>query len=308
MRKNSVTITASILLVFCLVGCVGVLRLVDAVRPSATLQDVLFISSPKVLRRLSLGYEGLLADIYWTRAVQYFGGNRATHPESYDLLYPLLDITTTLDPHLLVAYQFGGNFLSPRPPNGAGQPQQAIRLIEKGIRENPNEPKLYYGLGFIYYDLKDFERASQAFDEGAKLPHAHQFMRILAAQMAVHSGDVETARLLWLGVYESSSVKDIRDNAVAHLRALQVDADVAKLQQAVTRYGQKTGFLPPDMMALVKIGILPGIAVDPNGHPYKLTPEGRIEVQNPDDFPFITKGVPPGYAGPIRKTFDNLPK
>ena len=31
--------------------------------------------SPKAVKRLSLGYDGLLADIYWTRAVQYFGGH-----------------------------------------------------------------------------------------------------------------------------------------------------------------------------------------------------------------------------------------
>jgi len=39
---------------------------------------------------------------------------------------------------------------------------------------------------------------------------------------------------------------------------------------------------------------LPGIPVDPDGHPYKLSPEGRVEVRVPDDFPFATKGLPPG--------------
>jgi hypothetical protein len=36
--------------------------------------------------------------------------------------------------------------------------------------------------------------------------------------------------------------------------------------------------------------------VDPDGHTYKLTPEGRVEVRVPDDFPFATKGMPPGYT------------
>ena len=49
-----------------------------------------------MLKRLSLGYEGLLADIYWTRAVQYFGSQHVHKSEDYRLLYPLLDLTATL--------------------------------------------------------------------------------------------------------------------------------------------------------------------------------------------------------------------
>ena len=86
---------------------------------------MLYITSPKAVKRLSLGYDGLLADIYWTRAVQYFGGRHVAGASHFRLLAPLLEITTTLDPHLLVAYQFGANFLSPKPPNGAGMPDES---------------------------------------------------------------------------------------------------------------------------------------------------------------------------------------
>ncbi len=92
-----------------------------------------------MLKRLSLGYDGLLADIYWTRAVQYFGGKHYEGAEHYDLLAPLLEITTALDPHLIVAYEFGSNFLAPKPPNGAGMPERAVALAEFGIQNNPNE-------------------------------------------------------------------------------------------------------------------------------------------------------------------------
>ena len=70
------------------------------------LEEVLYISSPKALKKMSLGYDGLLADIYWTRAVQYFGGKHHEGAHHFNLLAPLLEITTTLDPHLLVAYEY----------------------------------------------------------------------------------------------------------------------------------------------------------------------------------------------------------
>src|SRR6185312_7778817 len=134
---------ATVLLLLCLTGSVFLLRRVEKIRSGATLREVLFISSPQAAKRMSLGYDGLLADIYWTRAVQYFGGHHA-HDGEYELLAPLLTITTTLDPKLLPAYEFGSNFLSPKPPNGAGKPEDAVRLIEYGIRHNPDKWRLYF--------------------------------------------------------------------------------------------------------------------------------------------------------------------
>ena len=58
----------------------------------------------------------------WTRAVQYFGNKHHDGARRYDLLAPLLEITTGLDPHLLVAYEYGTNFLAPKPPGGGGMP------------------------------------------------------------------------------------------------------------------------------------------------------------------------------------------
>ena len=298
------TITASVLLLVCLAGSIILLPKVDAARPQATLQDVLFVSSPRVLKRLSLGYDGLLADVYWTRAVQYFGGRRAQGISRYALLAPLLEITTTLDPHLLVAYQFGGNFLAPAPPYGAGMPDRAIALMNFGIQNNPDDWHLPYQLGFIYYmDLKDYKRAAEAFDGGSHVPNAHPFLKILAANMAQHAGDIQMSRTLWTTTYQSTQDKQIRANAIAHLRALRVDEDVARIENAVTLYGQKDGKLPASMTVLVSSGLLQGTMVDPDGAPYVLTSEGRVLVRKPDDFPFITRGTPPGYEPPSPKEY-----
>jgi hypothetical protein len=300
--RRPIVVTASVLLVTCMLASVVLLRRVDQMRTTATLDDVLFISSPKLLKRLSLGYEGLMADIYWTRAVQYFGRKHAAQSRHYDSLARLLELTTALDPHLIVAYQFGGNFLAPRPPNGAGMPEKAIQLMEYGIRNNPDDWHLYYQLGFIYYlDKKDYASAADAFERGTKVPNSHPFLKALAAQMAQHAGELETARMLWVTTYQTTQDKQIRANAVEHLRALQVDEDVTHLQSAVSQYVQKTGHQPPNFSAMIEAGVLPRIPVDPAGHTYKLMPDGRIEVRMPEEFPFVEKGLPPGYTSPQPK-------
>jgi len=303
--SRRITIIASALLIVCLAASVMLLRSIDRQRTGATLQEVLYISSPTLLKRMSLGYDGLLADVYWTRAVQYFGDKLTRGSEHFDLLAPLLEITTTLDPQLMVAYEYGSNFLAPKIPGGAGQPQRAIKLVEFGIRHNPDQWRLYYDLGFIYYmELEDYDKAAKAFAEGAKLPKTHQVMPIMAAKMAEHAGNIQTARLMWGTTLQTTLDPKVKSNAVAHLNALQVDEDVTTLEKLVSLYREKSGHLPQSFSDLETANLLRGVPTDPLGHTYKLMPDGHVEVRVPDDLPFIEKGSPMGYIPPLKP---NLP-
>jgi hypothetical protein len=296
-QRTTVGATASLLL--SAVACVLLVRHIDEIRPPEANVDTLYIDSPKIVKRASLGFNGLMACIYWTRVVQYFGHRHHEHALTFNELAPLLEITTTLDPHLLPPYQFGASFLAPKPPNGAGEPDRAIRLMEYGIEHNPDNWHLYYNLGFVYYtDIKDYKKAGEVFERGSRVPGAHPVLKILAALMNEHAGDFSTARLLWNAAYESSNESNMRQNALDHLRSLQVDEDITNLQAAVSRFGQRTGRLPSNLRELALAERMPGLPVDPDGHPYQLSPEGRVTVQKPADFPFITKGFPPGYQPP----------
>lgn len=301
--RSRTSVAAAAVLVLSMLACVALLNGIDNLRPKAAIEDVLYINSPAMVKRASLGFNGLMACLYWTRAVQYFGHRHYTHAESYNELAPLLEITTALDPQMIPAYQFGASFLAPQPPNGAGEPARAVQLMEFGIKHNPDNWKLYYNLGFVYYtELHDYKKASETFERGSEVPNAHPSMKILAARMAEHAGDYTTARMLWSATYETSHETNIRQNAMEHLRCLKADEDIGALEDAVTRFGERTGRLPVSMGELAMAEHIGGIPADPDGVPYILTPEGRVLLQNPDEFPFATKGLPPGYkpTHPVR--------
>lgn len=299
---RKVTWFATSLLILCFSGSALFLRKVDELRTSSTLREILYITSPKAAKRMSLGYNGLMADIYWTRAVQYFGSHHARGAMEYKLLAPLLNITTTLDPHLIVAYEFGSTFLSENPPQGAGMPAEAVKLVEYGIKNNPNDWHLYYDLGFIYYlELKNYEKAADAFSRGSQISDAHPWMKALSARMAEHAGNEQTARMMWNATYQTSQDKDVRANAAAHLRALDSDQAVEKLESTITLYWALYGHYPANFNDLVSAGMLNSIPADPLGHPYKLTSNGRVEVSVPDELPFIQEGRPIGYVAPTPK-------
>src|SRR5215469_8809660 len=299
MNTPGKTVAIAILLVAAFTGSVVSLNGVEAARgKQATLEDILYIPSSKVLKRMGLGYSGVQADIYWTRAVQYYGRKLELHDQAarYDLLYPLLDITTDLDPHLIVAYEFGSIFLSQRPPVGAGQPDKAVQFLEKGIRNNPDYWRLYFDLGFIqFFDRKDPKAAQQAFEKGSQNPNSLVWMKTMAASMAERANDPQTALNLWSKLYETTSDEMVKQNALQHIEGLRTDQEVLELERLVKIYQERTGRLPTTWYEMMHQGLLGQVPLDPTDKPYKLMADGTVQVEDPDSLPFITQGLPPGW-------------
>ena len=236
----------------------------------------LLLRSGKLLKRLSLGYNSLLADIYWTRAVQYNGGVIERGEADFRLLAPLLDVTTDLDPRLDVVYHYGAIFLSEKVPAGAGRPDEAIALVRKGIAENPENWRLYYDLGFVYYwYLHDYQHAAQTFWDGSKIPGALPWMGAMAAHIAGTGGSRETSRFMWGEIYESTKDITVRANALAHLQALRALDDLDALKNFVEMYKKRTGQAPTSIQDLVDAHIILGIPQDPGGFPYILDSNGN---------------------------------
>jgi hypothetical protein len=250
--------------------------------------DALYLSSGQSLRRLSLGHEGLVADIYWTRVVQYFGRQRLSRSSRFELLGPLLRVTTDLDPHLLIAYRFGSIFLAEKPPRGAGQPEKALQLIRRGIVANPEYWRLWQDLGFIYYwDLKDYARAARAFEVGSERPGAMVWMKVMAATVAAKGGEPITSMQLWSEIYRQTDDQQVRQSALEHLAALETLEQVRQLNKLLARYQAARGRPARSFAELVATGYLSATPLDPSGAPYvvgtdgqaRLSPQSKIDLQ-----------------------------
>ena len=292
MSRASTALVACVLIA-CLVSSVLVLGKIQAVLPSTPMEDLLLISSPEFLKKASLGYSGLLADIYWMRVVQYFGRKHLRDSMQYKALAPLLDMTTTLDPHLVVVCEWGSTFLQQPPPSGAGDDDAAIALIRKGIRSNPDDWHLYFTLGFIQYlGQHDYLAAAKTFEDGSKVPNAHPWMKIMAAKMMSDSGNIETARYMWQNIYDESTDKNLKQNAELHLACLVVDQEVPQLESRVSEFRNRTKHNPSSWRELIAAGLLRVIPRDPTGAAYVLREDGHVVVADWKKLPFIEKGKP----------------
>jgi hypothetical protein len=252
-------------------------------------KEELLLRSPSAVSKMSLGYNALLADIYWTRAVQYYGTRVGTPDATFELLWPLLDITTTLDPKLIVAYRFGAIFLSEPGIAGAGRSDLAIELVKRGIAANPDQWHLNSDLGFLYYwRMNDFQNSAAAYWEGSKNPKAPPWLKMMAARVAEKGGSLETSAMIWSELRNSTQDPIVRERATQMLRGLKAQEDEMHLDDLADQYKKRSAHYPASTGELRDAGLINGIPVDPDGYPYVFGPDGKSRL-NPQSTIVIPK-------------------
>lgn len=279
-----------------LAGAVQVQAQRERLYPAATkAEDTLYVTSGSALGRLTGGFQTLAADVYWVRALQYYGGTkrrlaagRVIAPPSsqagaprddYRELYPMLDVTTTLDPRFNIAYRFGAVFLAEAYPAGPGRPDLAIALLEKGLRERPDKWEYMQDVGFVHYWYRhDYESAADAFNRSARMPGAPWWLKSLAATTLAQGGDRRSSRLMWETIRQSAEIDWLRKDAERRLAQLQALDQMESLQAAADRYVAATGSQPTGWAPVVRAQGWPGVPVDPSGTPYELTSAGLVRM------------------------------
>jgi hypothetical protein len=259
-------------------------------------EDALYVRSGTAVRRLTGPFRVLAADMYWVRAIQYFGGTKrrlaaetaipAAPPliatdgsNAYADLYSLLDITTSLDPRFNIAYRFGAVFLAESYPSGPGRPDLAIKLLEKGLGERPDKWEYMQDIGFVHYwYLHDYRAAASWFDKAAHVSGAPWWLRSLAAVTLAQGGDRRSSRLMWEAIRQSPEIDWLRKDADRRLMQLRALDDIDALQRSVDQVTAHLGRAPGDWAAMVRARAVPGVPVDPSGTPYELTPDGSVRL------------------------------
>jgi hypothetical protein len=264
--------------------------------PRPAEEDAVYVQSGAAVRRLTGAYTAVAADGYWIRAIQYFGGTKrrlAARPQGpepppmlaaatsndYASLYPLLDITTSLDPRFNIAYRFGAVFLAEPYPGGPGRPDLAVALLQKGLRERPDKWEYMEDIGFVHYWYDhDYRAAATWFQKASEVPGAPWWLRSLAATTIAQGGDRQSSRMMWEAIRQSAEIEWLQKNAERRLAQLRALDDIDALQRVVDAFTARSGLPPADWMALARARALRGVPVDPAGVPYDLAPDGRVRL------------------------------
>ena len=265
--------------------------------PKDDVEESLYIRSGTAIRSLVGAYKALAADLFWIRTIQYYGGGvtklerEARHApyvpdpppalaaldQAYPLLFPMLDITTTLDPRFTIAYRFGAVFLGDAYPRGAGRPDLAIALLEKGLVSRPDKWEYMEDIGFVnYWFVHDFKEAARWFEKAADAPGGPWWLRSLAATTLALGGDRRSSRTIWEAIRQTADDDWLRREAERRLVQLQALDVIDQLQRIADAYGARTGDTP-DWAGLVRARVIAGVPLDPTGVPYELV-AGRVRL------------------------------
>ena len=273
-------------------ACAALLvRWIDTLRPPpdpAAIDESLYLDG-KTARRMSLAFNGLAADWYWMRSLQYVGRKILSVPEdvviddlgtlNLKLLAPLLDTATTLDPQFLDPYEYAAIVLP------AVDVQEAVRITQKGIEANPNAWRLYQHLGYIYWQQQNYQAASETYGRGAQIPGAPPWMQAMKAKMAADGGSRATAREIYTRMFEQSAEDQVKD--MARRRLLQLDSLDQRdaLRKLMNAYQTRVGKCPGSWKELEHVFRAVSTPIDassapldPTGVPYVLKP-GACQVE-----------------------------
>ncbi len=205
--------------------------------------DVSSVWTGPVVRAFSLGFSDVLADLYWLRAVQYYGRQKQLEaPTGYADLAPLLETAAELDRRFEIVYRYGAVFLSEPRPIGAGQAEKGVAFLKKGADRNPNNWRLRQDQGlFTFVYLGDASEGSKVLLQGAEVPGAAPWMKPLAAQVLANGGDLEASVQMWSIIRDQSEPGVLRDNAEAQLQVVQNRLVARQIQDRIAKYQSGTG-------------------------------------------------------------------
>ena len=280
--------TAAVTIVLLLAAAIGLQALYDRqpamTLPSGVTGNLLYVRSPEFMKRAALSYDALAADVYWVRAIQHYGRTKLSTEESkqYDLLYPLLDLTTSLDPYFDIAYRFGAIFLAERHPAGAGRPDLAIALLKKGLMAQPEKWQFAMDIGYVHYFwLQDYHGAADWFRRASEIPGSAVWLAPLAAVTLAQGGNRQSSRLLWQEVVKTSELDWLKQQGRFRLAQLDALDQIEALSRVVSAYRERAGRTPASWLDLVNAGMLRGIPVDPERTPYALDPSTGAVTLDP---------------------------
>ena len=284
---SRLTLALVLLITAGIVGVVFIARWIDSHRPSTDAvaeAEELYLNGNTV-RRMSLGFNGLVADWYWMRSLQYLGRKVLSAKEdlqidnlgqvNLSLLAPLLDTATTVDPQFLAPYEYAAVVLP------AVDPEPAIQILKKGIAANPSKWRLHQHLGYIYWKQGNFQAAAETYGQGAAIPGAPPWVEAMKAQMAFKGGSRSTAQQIYARMYQGTDDPGVREMAKMRLIELQSLDEQDQIRRVLAEYAANEKRCPSSWKdvaaALRRAGLrvhASGVPVDPLSFPYRLVKEG----------------------------------
>lgn len=236
---------------------------------------LLYLPSARMLKLVSLGNEGLVADMLYLWSIQYY--SQFQFREKFLYLDTVFNLITDLDPLYKDPYRIGAMIMSLQSEGDRAQHKAAIvRLYEKGMAARPDDWEIAEIAAWDAHQvMQDQELAVRWMGEAASRPGAPSTMMRMYARWRDDIGGwtVEDSIAYWEEVVEASENNWERNLATSHLYDAYVNLHRRTLDPALQRFFRRTGRCPDSWQQLVDVGVVATVPVDALGKAYGIDPD-----------------------------------
>jgi hypothetical protein len=208
-------------------------------------RELIYLPPPATARLLSLGFNQVVADWYWVRALQYFS-DPVQSLNRYRNLSDILDVVLAVDPDDQYVYKFGGLAI----PYDVGRlnwanTDKAIELLERGVARFPRNWELHFQLGFYLLNFrKDPTAAAEQFAIAAQIPGSPAYLKLFAARLFSAGGELERAQVFAQTMLDEAQDPLERKHLEERIRSIQREKTLRKLEETARRYRDEKGRWP----------------------------------------------------------------
>lgn len=236
--------------------------------------------------RLSFAGDRILAaDIYWLKALQYFGDGRNRDAQrdnhSFEKLSPMLELVTMLDPRDCTVYRAAGLMLT---SSERFDLETADRLLERGLQPCADDWYIPFVLAFnkYYFEWKPDE-AGRLMSLAAQRPEAPEFLGDLAVRLLSHVGDLDAAEAMLGTLMATTRDEALKAATQKRLQRVRTERVLRDLDKAQTVYIDRAGRPATTVRDLQNAGLITADAADPSGGTLYFDKNGRAQTSAYDN-------------------------
>lgn len=258
-------------LVSCMAGLFFTSVKIDKKYPPVVIEDLLYLPSGKFLKGAALGYDEMLADLLWIKALAYFGGHAVTD-QDYTWLSHILDIVTTLDPFFQYPYEFGGVILATE----INDVDKSNELLEKGMKNVLKTHKRYWyfpffmAFNYMYYK-NDFKTAAHYLEMASRFPQSPEYLPLLVSRLYAEADSPEIAMVFLAEMIKSTQKPELKEKLKLRLNQVINQSNIQFLEDAQGQFFLKYYRYPESIDEMVETGFIFYIPVDPRGGKYYIS-------------------------------------
>lgn len=235
-----------------------------------------FVPDPRFARLAAVGFEALLADFYWMRAVQIVGSAQGPYGRSAQI-GRLIDVVTTLDPWVDHPYRFAALWMT----DDAAAVRKANELLKRGIEHHPDQWLNRFHLGFNhFFYFNENAEAAEVLAPAVGLRGAPRYLGRLVARLRSDAGggEIEAAAAFLRELQRQTDDPYKQAEYEKALDEIEAERRARLLDQARELFKRRHGrdIRAVEDLVTVPPPVLRALPPEPHGWEWKLDPAGRI--------------------------------